>query len=961
MKTLLRSCFIADPANDNKDLFLLNYHALCDSRLSFETAEDTKIWEWINTFVQAHGHVPGIGALRSHFDATSTDVVERLERLILIKPLVRGDFVSYLEDKANQRRIKNTLDLAKEMAAITVSGMEIVTERGKKVTLKGPTDALRHVLDKGHGIMAPTMGARLSGNLMASGTEFLENYDRIKADPRYGLGQLSGIAQIDEALKGARKHELWIHAAFTGHLKTFFATHWAYIQAIYFGYSSLYFSLEVPMKQIRNMFYTMHSAHEDFRDVRTKLGIEGLGLVYSKIRDGQLSLPEEKFLRDYVVPDFCKNSTVPHNGPHSIDPRSYGDILVEVADPDKMDFTILDMRQRAELLYTQSPFHTVYVDHAGLVSPRSRYSNTTERLNEVIRDLKKFAGSFNRGQGIAVVGLFQISREGFKSALKSDGRYNLTHLSYANECLVKGTLIPTDQGILSIEEVKPGMQVWSRSGWKEVLNFFDQGIRPVWRITNDRGEVLEATANHRIRVVRDETIQWCRMDELHEGDWLVGTTGDYPWPEKVPELPKLDFQSGEKPCGDHGIPLRVPTYLTDECAYLLGAWDGDGRVHSKGVGFTGNRNEKAVREAICSNFKTTFGHDLGLQESPSRPGSFDLFKWSQPLKRWLDTISGVRGSKVPNVIFRSPRHLVLSYLRGLWDTDGWITNQGVVGLKMKDGNFLRDIQILMTALGIDTVLEPNQTTLQKTGKTYDAWTLRVRGTNSKYLFNHDIGFSEPSKALRLNVTTRVVDKRKYPLGKLFSEVSSTYKGHINFNKSQLNAIRKASRSGVVSHGMIVQLLQNLDISDSRLDILREALCRRITKITKIEKDVRTEPVFDIEVTGDHEFQSGAFLSHNCERSADIVTTSWAHDDVKELGRAIFQCLKARDHQPFDRCPVRVEFNHRRLLTDRTLMDDIQSQIESKRSPDADEKPRKGGGGRKKISAENDLYELETFE
>ena len=67
------------------------------------------------------------------------------------------------------------------------------------------------------------------------------------------------------------------------------------------------------------------------------------------------------------------------------------------------------------------------------MSARGRYSNTTEKLNEVIRDLKRLAMSFNRGMGIAVVGLFQISREGYRSAEKNGGRYNLTHLSYANE------------------------------------------------------------------------------------------------------------------------------------------------------------------------------------------------------------------------------------------------------------------------------------------------------------------------------------------------------------------------------------------------------------------------------------------------------------------------------------------------------------------------------------------------
>ena len=40
---------------------------------------------------------------------------------------------------------------------------------------------------------------------------------------------------------------------------------------------------------------------------------------------------------------------------------------------------------------------------------------------------------FNRGQGIPIICLFQINREGFKAAEKNNGTYNLTHLSYANE------------------------------------------------------------------------------------------------------------------------------------------------------------------------------------------------------------------------------------------------------------------------------------------------------------------------------------------------------------------------------------------------------------------------------------------------------------------------------------------------------------------------------------------------
>jgi hypothetical protein len=785
--------------------------------------------------------------------------------------------------------------------------------------------------------VAPTLGSKLSGNVTKDGDDFLARYDKVKSDPTYGIGQYCGIAPIDAALNGAKKYELWIHTAFTGGLKSTFALHWAYIQAVYFGYSTVYFSLEMPYIQCRNIIYTMHSAHEDFADVRAQLGIEGIGLEYQKVRDGTLSENEERFLKEYVVPDFNGRATVPHDGPHSIQPQDYGEIHLEVADPDKADFTVADLRSRAELLFSKTPFSLIVVDHAGLMNSRQRYSGTTEKLNEVIRDLKRLAMSFNRGMGIAVLCLFQISREGYRSAEKTGGRYNLTHLSYANECTVRGTPVLTDRGVLPIEDVEPGLRVWSRSGWKPVLDFFDQGVRPVWRVTNDRGEQLEATASHQLRVIRDEKIEWSRVDALQEGDWLVSTEGDYPWPCNAPALPDLEIGPYEKPNGEQGTPLRVPQHLDEACAYLLGAWDGDGRTHPQGVGFTGNRDEETVRENIRTTFHTTFGHEIGLQESPSRPGSFDLLKWSQPLKRWLERVSGPRGEKIPEKILRAPRHLVAAYMKGLWDTDGWVNNQGVVGLKMKSEPFLREVQLLMTALGIDTVLEPNETTLEKTGKTYPAWTLRVRGTESKRRFQSDVGFSETHKAKMLEDTfvETPKDKRVYPLGHVFAALSSDHTPYSmitsgRLKKSHYNATRKARIDGVVSHGAVSTVLRVMEedsIGDPRAGILREALSLRVTQVTKIEANVREERVYDIEVDGDHEFQTGPFLSHNCERSADIVTASWVDEPLRKLNRAIFQCLKSRDQAPFERVPVKVEFSCRRLCTDDThTIEEIDQKV-----------------------------------
>lgn len=709
------------------------------------------------------------------------------------------------------------------------------------------------------------------------------------------------------------------------------AINWLYNQAVFYRHSSILFSCEMPYIQDRRIFYAIHSAHEKFADVRKSLGL-GPCLDYSRIRDGNLdryedavldrmsddekakllmdssghhcinpARPEKRFLKEYVVPDFN-------------DPRNeYGNIYVEGLDPDKMDFTVADLRSRAEILYSKDPdIAMVAIDHAGLMAPRKWVASTTERLNEVLRDLKKLAMNFNRGMGIAVVALFQISREGFKSAEKNGGLYNLTHLSYANECLVAGTLVPTDKGVIPIEDVRPGDQVWSRSGWKHVQENFCNGSRPIWSIETDRGATIETTGNHLIRVIEGEQFIWKTAQELRTGDWLLGTSGTYPWPKVSPILPPLKIRKWEKPCGEQGIPIVVPTYLTLALAYLLGAWDGDGKIHSQGVAYTGNILEIEVREGIRSRFKETFGHPIELIQSPSRPGSFDLTKWSQPLKQWVEDVAGLRGKEVPKVILGAPKELVLAYLRGLFDTDGWINIQNIIGIKMKSRFYLSQVQILLSLLGYDTDLRQTDTTLKVTGKTYEGWTLRLRGWDSKVRFAEEIGFTDPSRQKRLALCLVNPPKRKkhdqnYPFVNLFAKlVKDQLPYHLTreagLRRSLFNKVKESKIRGVIPRDTLqyaVEFMQDKEIKDPRIGILQTVLSDlHIVQVRAVNQTDANKEVFDIEINGDHEYQTGPILSHNSERSSDIVTATWVDKDLKERCLVRVQCLKARDDAEF---------------------------------------------------------------
>ena len=211
----------------------------------------------------------------------------------------------------------------------------------------------------------------------------------------------------------------------------------------------------MPYHQDRRIIYAMHSSHEKFKDIRYDMKLQSTregsgGVPYMSIRDGKLTEVQKEFLFKVVAKDFNN----PKNG--------YGKIFIDTWNPDKIEFNTLDLKSAAERVFALHPFKTIFVDHCGLMSSRNKYQSTTERLNEVFRDLKLLSMQFNRGAGIAVVGLHQLSREGFKAAVKrkeKSGRaeYMLTDLSYANEAEKSADYVTTsfiDQDLRNRQRVQ---------------------------------------------------------------------------------------------------------------------------------------------------------------------------------------------------------------------------------------------------------------------------------------------------------------------------------------------------------------------------------------------------------------------------------------------------------------------------------------------------------------------------
>lgn len=415
--------------SDSPDRVLENICTLRESGLDFELLEDGQIWAFVDKFAKTYGHAPELQTVVAGLRTDGyTQAIDRIEMSRTAPLTYGGDFAQVVAEVIEARRC--TLIKVAMRDGVLALVKEVEVGKGKeKHRIFGSTEAAGYLIEQ----LAPyaSMG-RTGASGEVTGLGVAEAYIEAKNNPRAAMGQLTGIKQMDEAIGGARVGELWIHAAFSGHLKTTLALNWAYNQSVWFHENVLYFSLEMPYPQVRRWLIAMHSCHHKFRDVRIALGLQvaggaDVGLDYKKIRDAQLGPIEEQYFLDYVVRDWDD----PNN--------EYGRIIVETADPDKPDITVDALKGRAETIYPKTPFSMVFIDHASLLGSRSKYNSTTDRLNESMRDLKNsLAINFRRGQGIPVVALFQINREGLKEALKRKEKgqlptYEITSLSYANE------------------------------------------------------------------------------------------------------------------------------------------------------------------------------------------------------------------------------------------------------------------------------------------------------------------------------------------------------------------------------------------------------------------------------------------------------------------------------------------------------------------------------------------------
>ncbi len=292
--------------------------------------------------------------------------------------------------------------------------------------------------------------------------------------------------------------------------------------------------------------------------------------------------------------------------------------------------------------------------------------------------------------------------------------------------------------------------------------------QPVLKVVTETGKEVVCTYNQPF-LTKDG---WKRADEI-----LLGTEIRVmpKIPTMVKKLALTGFTKVEKKSGhlkDISIPNKFTLELSSLCGYILG----DGHISKRGYSIISyvNNEEKDLIEKLSNLWEKTFdtkpavyvknvngsiktiddGSGL-LRQIVSTQQIYSLEMNSRQISHSLAFLSNKR---VPQQIFKSPKHVIAKFISWLFEADGCSFSNGrgrtSIQLKSNTKDLLKDVQLLLLYFGIQSRIIKNN--------------LCIRRSRDIEIFAEHIGFNSEKKIRKLmEVLSDIkskssVQKRKSP-------------------------------------------------------------------------------------------------------------------------------------------------------------------------------------------------------
>ena len=322
----------------------------------------------------------------------------------------------------------------------------------------------------------------------------------------------------------------------------------------------------------------------------------------------------------------------------------------------------------------------------------------------------------------------------------------ITGPNMSGKCVAGDTLVFTDQGLVPIVDLMPNganvgeftevnCQVRGLEGKREATHFYKGGRQPTVKVTTRLGYHLEGTPEHKVWVRHpDGSEGWKQLGDIAEGDVVAIEQQIDLWGQET----AIDRSAAESLKGVKRY--RLPGELDEDLAYMMGLLVGDGTLTypnyfmlSTGDAFIADEYRRIVRDH--------FGYEVGCKANGK-----DYFVTSKQIRVFLASLDLGYGRAhekyIPKSILRSPKHIVIAFLQGLFDADGFAENRyGNVRLSTASFRLAHEVQLLLLNLGIIASLQVKQTSARP------SYRLSINGADA-IAFHQRVGFRLPRKKAR---------------------------------------------------------------------------------------------------------------------------------------------------------------------------------------------------------------------
>jgi len=245
--------------------------------------------------------------------------------------------------------------------------------------------------------------------------------------------------------------------------------------------------------------------------------------------------------------------------------------------------------------------------------------------------------------------------------------------------------------------------------------------QPVMEVITESGKSIKGTYNHPLLVVSSENgrlkREWRRLDELQLGDRLAVVSG-------FNCRRKAYLNSGFAPIhrNIHGPKFhrKLPSKMTPDLAAFYGYMLGDGWICKDGYhfGFVVANPEVELLPELLRLTKELFGFDNPSATKAVKKGrTVPLHYVYLSDKDIAVNLAFMRTKRVPDIILQSGNEVVASFLKWFYQADGCVFNKGrgrrAVGLKAKEIELLRDVQLLLLRFGIHSRIIGNSLLIRR--------------------------------------------------------------------------------------------------------------------------------------------------------------------------------------------------------------------------------------------------------